>query len=91
VDGPQDLHGAGYRYNKNKVLIDPYARGNTTALWQRGDATGPGENLATSMRSVVIDTGGYDWAGTAPSTCRCKTRLSMNCTSAALPGTGPPA
>ncbi len=66
VDGPQDLHGAGYRYNKNKVLIDPYARGNTTALWKRGDATGPGDNLATSMRSVVIDTGGYDWEGDRP-------------------------
>jgi glycogen operon protein len=66
VDGPQDLHGAGYRYNKNKVLIDPYARGNTKALWKRDDATGPGDNLATSMRSVVIDTGGYDWEGDRP-------------------------
>jgi len=66
VDGPQDPHGAGYRYNKNKVLIDPYARGNTTALWKRDDATGPGDNLATSMRSVVIDTGGYDWEGDRP-------------------------
>jgi glycogen operon protein len=66
VDGPQDLHGAGYRYNKNKVLIDPYARGNTKDLWNRGDATGPGDNLATSMRSVVIDTGGYDWEGDRP-------------------------
>jgi glycogen operon protein len=66
VDGPQDPHGAGYRYNKNKVLIDPYARGNTKALWKRDDAVGAGDNLATSMRSVVIDTGGYDWEGDRP-------------------------
>src|SRR5215831_13525749 len=66
VDGPQDVHGAGYRYNKNKVLIDPYSRGNTTALWQRGDATGLGDNLATSMRSVVIDVSAYDWEGDRP-------------------------
>jgi glycogen operon protein len=66
VDGPQDLHGSGHRYNRNKILIDPYSRGNTTALWQRGDATGPGDNLATSMRSVVVDVGGYDWEGDRP-------------------------
>ena len=32
VDGPTDLHGQGFRYNPNKVLIDPYACGNTDAL-----------------------------------------------------------
>src|ERR1700747_1214570 len=29
VDGPQDLHGRGFRFNPNKILIDPYALGNT--------------------------------------------------------------
>src|SRR6516162_1645131 len=29
VDGPQDLHGRGFRFNRNKVLVDPYALGNT--------------------------------------------------------------
>src|SRR6516225_6020481 len=24
VDGPQDLDGMGFRFNRNKVLIDPY-------------------------------------------------------------------
>jgi isoamylase len=65
VDGPTDL-GRGYRYNRNKVLIDPYARGNTIALWERADAVGPGDNLPTSMRSVVIDVQGYDWEGDRP-------------------------
>ena len=68
LDGLQDVHGNGDRYNRNKVLIDPYARGNTDTLWNRGDACGPEDNLATSMRSVVIDTSGYDWEGDRPST-----------------------
>jgi isoamylase len=61
-----DLHGFGDRYNPNKVLIDPYARGNTETLWNRVDACGPHDNLATSMRSVVIDTADYDWEGDRP-------------------------
>jgi glycogen operon protein len=66
VDGPQDLHGRGDRYNRNKLLLDPYSRGNTNVLWNRGNACGPEDNLTTSMRGVVIDTGGYDWEGDRP-------------------------
>jgi isoamylase len=66
VDGENDLHGRGDRYNRNKVLIDPYARGNTDNLWDRVAACGPDDNLATSMRSVVIDTSGYNWEGDQP-------------------------
>src|SRR3569833_2276582 len=66
VDGYTDLHGMGDRYNRNKVLIDPYARGNTNDLWDRGAACGTNDNLVTSMRSVVIDTKGYDWEGDKP-------------------------
>jgi isoamylase len=66
VDGLQDVHGSGDHYNRSKVLIDPYARGNTDTLWIRGDACGSEDNLATSMRSVVIDTSGYDWEGDRP-------------------------
>jgi glycogen operon protein len=66
VDGPSDLHGQGFRYNRNKVLIDPYAFGNTETLFNRDDAVGPADNLATSMRSVVIDAHDYDWEGDQP-------------------------
>ncbi|WP_257236713.1 alpha-amylase family glycosyl hydrolase [Nostoc sp. 'Peltigera malacea cyanobiont' DB3992] len=66
VNGNPDLHGAGHRFNKNKVLLDPYARGNTNALWQRNDALGSKDNLTTSMRSVVIDISNYDWEGDRP-------------------------
>ena len=65
VDGAFDP-AAGQRFDRGKVLIDPYARGNTNTLWKRGDACAPGDNLATSMRSVVIDASGYDWEGDRP-------------------------
>lgn len=65
VDGPADIT-AGHRFNPRKVLIDPYARGNTDTLWKRTDACGSGDNLGTSMRSVVIDSEGYDWEGDQP-------------------------
>ena len=45
--------------------MDPYAYGNTDTLWNRADACGPNDNLASSMRSVVIDMSDYDWEGGA--------------------------
>lgn len=65
VDGPFDP-ASGHRFNKNKALIDPYARGNTDSVWKRATACGPADNVATSMRSVVIDTTDYDWEGDRP-------------------------
>lgn len=66
LDGPQDLQGTGNRFNRNKVVIDPYARGNTCTLWSRADASGPNDNVHTSMRSAVVDTSNYDWEGDQP-------------------------
>jgi len=66
VDGPQNLDGIGFRFNPNKVLVDPYALGNTKALFNRDRAVGRADNLATSMRSVVIDVHDYDWEGDQP-------------------------
>jgi len=65
VDGSLNP-AAGQRFNKNKVLIDPYARGNTNSLWNRASACGPDDDVTTSMRSVVIDPSGYDWEGDRP-------------------------
>jgi isoamylase len=66
VSGSEDLHSMGDRYDCDKVLIDPYAKGNTDTLWDRGAACRPGDNVRTSMRSVVIDTKGYNWEGDRP-------------------------
>src|SRR6266446_3929002 len=43
VDGPFDP-AAGHRFNANKVLIGPYARGLSKQLWKRSDAVGPRDN-----------------------------------------------
>jgi glycogen operon protein len=64
VDGPCD--SAGQRFNRNKVLIDPYARGNSHTLWERGSGCTLEDNVKMSMRSVVIDPSGYDWEGDKP-------------------------
>ena len=65
VDGPRDA-AAGHRFDPAKVLIDPYAHGNTATLWKRADACRPGDNVATCMRSVVLDPADYDWEGDQP-------------------------
>ena len=65
VHGPMDP-AAGHRFNPNKVLISPYARGICKPLWKRADAAGPRDNLATSMRCAVVDPSRYDWEGDRP-------------------------
>jgi isoamylase len=65
VDGPRNLH-EGHRFNPNKVLIDPYAKGVSTALWVRTDACGDKDNVSKSMRAAVIDVTDYDWEGDRP-------------------------
>ncbi len=57
----------GHRFDKTKVLLDPYAKGNNKNLWKRGDACLHGvDNLKTSMRCAIIDTSNYDWEGDKP-------------------------
>jgi glycogen operon protein len=65
IDGPRDVN-QGFRFNPNKIILDPYSKGNNNTLWNRVDACGDGDNLKTSMRCVVIDTKGYDWENDAP-------------------------
>jgi glycogen operon protein len=63
VSGPSD---PGHRFDSEKVLLDPYAKGNTNTLWKPVDACVPGDNLASSMRAVIVDGRGYDWEGDQP-------------------------
>jgi isoamylase len=65
VSGPSTPE-AGLRYNRNKVLVDPYARGNTDTVWNRINACNDSDNVATSLRSVIIDPTEYDWEGDVP-------------------------
>jgi len=48
VDGPFD--SAGQKFNRNEVLIDPYARGNSAFLWDRASSCTPEDNLTWIIR-----------------------------------------
>ncbi|NBC32340.1 MAG: glycogen debranching protein GlgX [Alphaproteobacteria bacterium] len=65
VDGP-NAPEEGHRFNRNKVLVDPYARGITHNLLDRGAACTEDDNVAKSMRSIVVDPAAYDWGDDAP-------------------------
>ena len=66
VDGPYAPE-QGHRFNRNKVLLDPYAREMIYGdNWRREHAKGPGGNVASAIKCVVVDPTGYDWEGDAP-------------------------
>jgi glycogen operon protein len=65
IDGPRNTE-EGHKFNFNKVLVDPYSKGNDDTLWNRVDACGEKDNLATSFRSAVIDETVYNWEGDQP-------------------------
>ncbi|MEM6452939.1 MAG: glycogen debranching protein GlgX [Cyanobacteria bacterium P01_D01_bin.105] len=61
VDGAYDPN-YGLRFNRNKVLIDPYAR--LVVGWSHYDrqaASTPFDNCEQALRSVVVDPLQYDW------------------------------
>ncbi len=66
------VHGSndparGCALTAEKVLIDPYGRGVVVPKgYSRDAARLPGDNCATAMKSVVIDTRSYDWEGDTP-------------------------
>jgi isoamylase len=62
IDGESDVKSTGRRFDREKVLLDPCARGVTDNLWDRARASLPGDNVTTSMRGVVEDSA-YDWEG----------------------------
>ena len=66
VDGPYRPE-EGQRFNKLKLLLDPYTRSVACEPhWSRREAYGFGDNTATAIKSVVIDTSHYDWEGDEP-------------------------
>jgi len=68
IGGPTETH-EGFRFSKNKVLIDPYSKGLVNKLWNRANACGFEDNLQTSMRSIIVDQNDFDWEGdTSPNT-----------------------
>ena len=65
VHGPFDPK-SGYRFDGDKLLLDPYAKGVAVGNYQRQDAIEPGDNCRTAMKSVVVDPSDYDWEGDQP-------------------------
>jgi len=54
----------GHRFNPNKLLLDPYARGIVYRDDRAHlDACGSQDNVATAMKSLVVDPDRFDWEG----------------------------
>src|SRR5262245_31040389 len=63
VQGPFDPP-SGMRFDPTKLLLDPYGRGVVVPKnYSRTAASLEGDNVATAMKSVVVDSHAYDWEG----------------------------
>jgi len=66
ADGPWRPE-AGLRFDRAKVLLDPYGRAVAVpATYDRRAARAAGDNAATAMKSVIADVRAYDWEGDRP-------------------------
>jgi len=66
VHGPFDP-SRGLRFDPTKVLLDPYGRGVAVPKnYSRKAAQHQDDNVATAMKSVVLDPRLYDWEGDVP-------------------------
>ena len=69
LDGPNNAKETGLRFDKDKHIVDPWARAVSQKLWDRKTACEPGDNGHYSIRSMVVDDQ-YDWEGDKPLTIR---------------------
>jgi isoamylase len=58
--------GGAFAFDRDKILLDPYARTVHTSLWDRAAAARAGDNVTASMRAIVVDPHRYDWEGDRP-------------------------
>jgi isoamylase len=66
VDGPFDPM-RGFRSDSSKLLLDPYGRAVVVPRnYSRDAARFKGDNTATAMKSVVVDSDTYGWEGDKP-------------------------
>jgi glycogen operon protein len=66
VDGPS-APARGLRFDRAKVLLDPYGRGLVIPHnYDREAARWEGDNAATAMKSAIVDPCTYDWEGDVP-------------------------
>jgi isoamylase len=63
VHGPFDP-ASGMRFDPSKILLDPYGRAVVVPRnYSRNAARLEGDNVATAMKSVVVDPLAYNWEG----------------------------
>jgi glycogen operon protein len=66
IGGPRDPSN-GLRFDRDKLLLDPYGKAIAfPAARNREAARQAGDNVATALRSVVVDPAAYDWEGDTP-------------------------
>ena len=65
IDGPNLTREYGFSFDKEKQLIDPWARAISQKRWSRKAACKPGDNSRTAMRCCVVGER-YDWEGDIP-------------------------
>ena len=65
MNGPGLARESGFRFEKDKNLLDPWAHAVSQKRWNRKAACKPGDNTRTSMRGVIIDDK-YDWESDTP-------------------------
>jgi isoamylase len=65
VDGPGDTKMSGFRFDRRRELLDPWARAITTTRWNRRAALSYDVTAWPAMRAMVVDTA-YDWEGDQP-------------------------
>ena len=65
IDGPTHTSESGLRFDREKILIDPWARAVIDKRWSRAAACRPGDNSLYAMRAMVVDDR-YDWEGDKP-------------------------
>ena len=65
MDGPGHTRDSGFRFEKEKHLLDPWACAVSQKRWDRKVACKPGDNSKTAMRCMVVDDS-YNWEGDVP-------------------------
>ena len=60
ADGPNNPR-EGFCFDRDKVLIDPYAKGTDYSLWQRELPGNPTDSQSLSLRSAIVDLKNYNW------------------------------
>jgi isoamylase len=67
MDGANNTKETGLSFDRDKYLLDPWARVINDDLWNRKAACLPGDNGHLAMRSMVVDAS-YDWEEDQPLT-----------------------